>query len=75
MNDCQRLVNILEAVVDGQASKEDETFFNEHIEDCAPCLEHYELDQSLVELVRQSLERKKCTANLLGCIKEEISKI
>lgn len=75
MNDCQKVVEILELIIDKEATQEQERFFKKHIDGCAPCLKHYEIDNSLIELIKKSLEKKECKSDLLSCIKSEINKI
>ena len=75
MSDCQKLVDILELIIDKEASAEQEQFFKSHIEGCAPCLDHYEIDEAMYQLIREKLEKKECKASLLDSIKSEINKI
>ena len=75
MSDCQKVVDILELIIDKEANPEQEQFFKSHIDRCAPCLHHYEIDQAMFQLIRESLEKKTCKASLLDSIKSEISKI
>ena len=75
MNDCQKLVDILELIVDKEANAEQELFFKNHIEGCAPCLHNYEIDEAMYQLIREKLEKKECKASLLDSIKSEINKI
>jgi len=75
MSDCRKLVDILELIIDKEASPEQEQFFKNHIEGCAPCLDHYEIDEAMHSLIKEKLEKKECKTSLLDSIKSEISKI
>ena len=75
MSDCQKLVDILELIIDKESTPEQEQFFQSHIEGCAPCLDHYEIDEAMYQLIRDNLEKKECKSSLLDCIKSEINKI
>ena len=75
MSDCQKLVDILELIIDKEATTEQETFFKSHIEDCAPCLHNYEIDEAMYQLIRENIDKKECKSTLLDSIKSEISKI
>lgn len=75
MSDCRKLVDILELIIDKEATPEQEKFFNQHIEGCAPCLDHYEIDEAMHKLIREKLDKKECKSSLLDSIKSEINKI
>lgn len=75
MSDCQKLVDILELIIDKEANAEQEQFFKNHIEGCAPCLHNYEIDEAMYQLIREKLEKKECKISLLDSIKSEINKI
>ena len=75
MSDCQKLVDILELIIDKEATPEEENFFKTHIEGCVPCLDHYEIDEAMYQLIKDNLQKKECKAHLLDTIKSEIKKI
>ena len=75
MSDCQKVVDILELIIDKEATDEQKEFFNSHVEGCAPCLDHYEMDEAMLVYLKETLEKKKCCDDLLTNIKAEINKI
>lgn len=75
MSDCQKVVDILELIIDKEATAEQENFFNNHIEGCAPCLEKYEVNDAMSKFIREKLKKKDCSSSLLNSIKSEIAKI
>jgi len=69
---CQRCLELLELITDGEASPEEERQFRKHIDDCLPCLETYNLEKSIKEMLRNKLEKKQVPEDLILSIKEKI---
>ncbi|GJM27537.1 MAG: hypothetical protein DHS20C17_01720 [Cyclobacteriaceae bacterium] len=59
-------------MTDGEASPEEEAQFQKHIDDCLPCYETYNLEQSIKEMIRTKLEKKKVPDDLINSIKQKI---
>jgi len=74
-NNCKQLAEILHLVIDNQATPDQENFFNQHIHDCAPCLDHYEIDKSLQAIIKERLLKKECCSSLLDSIRTQIKNI
>jgi anti-sigma factor (TIGR02949 family) len=70
-NDC--LCNLY-MVLDGEASKEQQEKFMNHISDCSHCFECYEVDKSVKELVKYKIENKEVPTSLVDSIKSKIQK-
>jgi len=66
-------MEMLQAILDGEASPELHTQFHEHMDGCMPCYKKYNLEMTIKELLR-----KKCSGNgappeLIDRIKNHIS--
>ena len=48
--DCRE---ILQLVLDGQASAEETERFRAHLQECPQCLQHYEVDAEVVAMLRR----------------------
>jgi anti-sigma factor (TIGR02949 family) len=59
-------------VVDGEASVEDQIFFDNHIKKCVICAENYKLELSLKEALKTKIEYKKVPAEFIENIKLQI---
>ena len=69
---CQRCLELLELVTDGEASPEEEKHFNDHINECLPCFETYNLEKSIKEMLQTRLDKKKVPDDLINSIKKKI---
>jgi len=45
-------VEMLQLILDGEASPEQEVYFKNHMDKCAPCFKSYQLDMSIKELLK-----------------------
>ncbi len=70
--DCKKCLELLELIVDGEATKEEEQYFHQHIDQCLPCFETYNLESSIKNLLRTKIERKKVPDDLISSIKSKI---
>ena len=69
---CQECLNLLELITDGEASPEEVKQFRKHIDDCLPCFETYNLEESIKEMLRTKLEKKQVPEDLIQSIKQKI---
>lgn len=69
---CQRCLELLQLMTDGEASAEEEKEFNKHIDDCLPCYETYNLEKSIKEMLRTKLEKKQVPDDLIQSIRQKI---
>jgi anti-sigma factor (TIGR02949 family) len=65
-------LEMLQLILDGEATPEQKANFTMHINDCLPCFQHYHFDQAIKELLKL-----KCThdapTDLITSIKNKIS--
>ena len=69
---CVQVVDMLDLVVDGEASTEEQSFFNEHIADCVSCFEHHQKQKLLKSLISGHLKRVIVPQTLAQTIKAKI---
>jgi anti-sigma factor (TIGR02949 family) len=70
--DCEKVVSLLDQIVDGEASESDKTYFFTHVETCKSCFEAHQKHQRLKEVLQENIKRKAVPANLLSSIKSVI---
>ena len=70
--DCSKVYNNLQLILDNEASAEEKKFFQEHVDDCAPCLEKYNIEKEILDLIKEKLEKKSCPESIIASIKEKI---
>lgn len=65
-------LEMLQLILDGEATPEQKASFKSHIDECMPCFQHYHFDQAIKELLKL-----KCTSqaptDLIESIKSKIS--
>lgn len=68
----KKCIEILELLLDGEATAEQEGFFKSHIEKCMPCYRYYDLEKSIKEILQTKVERKAVPRDLVDSIKSKI---
>ncbi len=65
-------LEMLQLILDGEATPEQKANFKSHVDECMPCFQHYHFDQAIKELLKL-----KCThdapTDLITSIKNKIS--
>jgi len=69
---CEGCMKLLELVMDGEATPEEEKHFHKHINDCLPCFETFNMEQSIKEMLQTKLEKKQVPEDLINSIKQKI---
>jgi anti-sigma factor (TIGR02949 family) len=64
---------ILQLMLDGEASSEQEEYFTTHIEECNHCLKAYELEKAIRQLVKTKVKRELVPQDLISDIRFKIS--
>lgn len=70
--ECQKCFELLQLIVDGEASPEQKLFFDTHIDDCVECLDCYKQDLSLRQTLREKVSKKQVPQDLVDCIRDKI---
>lgn len=65
---------LIQRIIDGQASDEEQKWFDDSVTDCANCeCKSYCIQVSaLKDIIRENVEKKKAPADLLDAIKKKI---
>lgn len=69
---CGHVADLLDSVVDGEASAEEQSFFNSHIEECVGCFENHQKQKLLKSLISGHLKRVIVPESLALTIKAKI---
>ncbi len=70
--ECDKVAYLLDTIVDGEASADEQTFFNHHIEECVSCFEDHQKQKLLKGLVSGHLKRIIVPESLAYTIKAKI---
>ena len=71
---CGECVKSLQLVVDGEATKEQEDYLMNHLHDCLPCYNYYEVEKSVKKLIQSKIEKKCCPDSVIESIREKLKR-
>ncbi|WP_299822739.1 zf-HC2 domain-containing protein [uncultured Pontibacter sp.] len=70
--DCSKVSEMLDLVIDGEATSEEERFFNTHLEECVSCFETHQKQKLLKGIISGHLKRVIVPESLALSIKARI---
>jgi len=73
--DEERCLHLLEVILDDESTPEAEQEYFEHIDQCWPCYQNYNLEKAIRKLIKSKIENKPVPDGLIKSIKREIEKI
>ena len=68
----EECLKILQLMLDGEASDNEEKFFVEHKEHCIQCLEMFDVEKSIRDAIKTKLQKKAVPTELIESIKSKI---
>ena len=74
-DDCNKVVDMLHAVIDGEASCEELNQFNEHLDRCVKCSDHVQNEKRLFEEIKSKIKTRSCPEALLSSVMGKIKKL
>ena len=77
MSECseeQRCLDVLELILDDEASPEEEEIYFGHVQKCWPCFQNYNLEKAIRELIKTKIEKRAVPLDLEQRIRSEIEK-
>jgi mycothiol system anti-sigma-R factor len=66
-------MEMLQVILDGEASSEQKAYFKEHMDKCMPCFKGYEVDMAIKHLVQSKCCGGDAPADLVEQIRTQIS--
>ena len=70
---CKDCIKNLYQVLDGEATNEQETYFQLHINNCTHCFSLYEIDKSVKEVIKLKITNREVPLTLINSIKSRIN--
>jgi anti-sigma factor (TIGR02949 family) len=67
-----KCMQMIQAVLDGSATKEEIEHFKSNIDVCMPCIEVYELEKGIKNILNTKIEKKCCPQQTIDLLKAKI---
>lgn len=71
-SDCRKFLDVVQLILDDEASEEQIKFFRKHVDACKHCLETYNMEKSVAEAIKSKLQSRCCPDKLVQSIKQKI---
>ncbi len=68
-----KCLDILTLVLDGEATEDQKTYLNAHIDICLPCLDDYKLEEEIKNLLQSKCSKVEIPVGLADAIKAKLS--
>ena len=68
----KKCMEILQLLLDGEATNDEEQYYLKHIDCCMPCYEYYNLEKAIKEILQTKVARKPVPQDLVENIKLKI---
>lgn len=70
--DCKGFVELIHLIADGEASESQKNLFRTHEEKCTHCAEHYNIEQSVIDMVKRKLKKECCPEGFAKSVREKV---
>ncbi len=68
-------MEMLQSILDGEATPEQKNYFKQHIDHCMPCYKSYNFDMAIKELLQAKCCGGNCPEDLVAQIKAKINSV
>lgn len=72
MADCSEYKELIQLVIDDEATKKEESYLRTHLKICLKCLDQYKIDKELKEIMKLKLEKKAVPEGLAAMIRGKL---
>ena len=68
--DCEKVIDILEMIIDDEANPAEQQYFYNHLEECTSCFEAHKHQKMLKSFLKMNVKSKAVPDSLLSTIKK-----
>lgn len=68
-------LEMLQIILDGDATKDQEQYFKSHMDDCMPCYKSYQLDMTIRTLIKTKCCGDEVPKDLIDRIRNQVNSI
>ncbi|MEQ9289029.1 MAG: zf-HC2 domain-containing protein [Cyclobacteriaceae bacterium] len=72
MADCSEYRDLVQLVIDGEASSQEETYLRRHLKMCLKCLDRYNIDSEIKQMLKLKLAKMEVPAGLAETIRSKL---
>ncbi len=70
--DCKKVKQLVQVIIDDEATDEEKKFFEEHVCQCSCCKKTYNCEKDILNCVKKKIARKCCPESLKDSIKAKL---
>jgi anti-sigma factor (TIGR02949 family) len=70
--DFEKCLEILYLMLDNEATEEEKSYLNDHIESCMLCFEQYEVEKQIRSLIKSKITNQPVPSGLINQIRTKI---
>lgn len=68
-------MEMLQTILDGAATQEQEAYFKQHMDECMPCYKNYQVEMQIRQLIKTKCSKEQVPAGLIESIKHQVNSI
>lgn len=72
MADCSEYRDLVQLVIDGEASPQEVTYLRRHLKMCLKCLDRYNIDNEIKQMLKLKLAKIEVPAGLAETIRSKL---
>ena len=72
MADCSEYKELIQLVIDDEATDKEEAYLRDHLKICLKCLDQYQINEELKKIIRLKLEKKAVPDGLAETIRHKL---
>ena len=63
----------MQAIIDGEATEEEQQLFNRHYDTCNPCKEYFTFSKSFIDFIKSKIETEALPGDLASSIQRKVT--
>jgi len=70
--DCQGFMELIQLILDDEASQEQKALFNKHEHLCHHCADQYNIERSVIEVIRKKVGKNCCPEGFANSVRNSV---
>ncbi len=68
-------IEMLQTILDGAATPDQEEYFKQHMDECMPCFKNYQVEMQIRQLIKTKCSNEQVPTGLIESIKQQVNSI